>query len=257
MGISGVFPSLTRAAAGVKPLARHALHFVFPPRCMGCGDDAVQGGGLCGPCFAEIHILAGACCDRCGQPQIGRADDVLICETCRRYPPPWGRGAATLDYSGTGRRLVLALKHGDRLDLAPQLAAWMARNGAELLAEADVIAPIPLHWRRLLRRRYNQSAELVRHLPTHPEVHKVYDLLIRPQPTRSQDGLSRAERRENLRGRIAVDPRNAARINGRRLLLVDDVLTTGATLAAATEAAFSAGVASVNVLVLARVAPPE
>jgi len=224
---------------------------------MACGDDAVLGRGLCGACFIEAHFLSGGCCDTCGQPISGGAHSAEICEECRRYPQPWGRGAAVLAYTGTGRRMALAFKHGDRVDMAPQLAAWMARSGAHLLAEAGLIAPIPLHWRRLMKRRYNQSAELVRNIATTPKTQAVFNLLIRPQPTPSQDGLGRAARRENLRGKIAVNPKHRALIKGKNIVLVDDVLTTGATLAAATEACFAAGAAAVNVLVLARVAPPD
>jgi len=254
---SSVFLPITRAAAGVKPLAQSVLNFIYPPRCLACGDDAVIGRGLCGPCFADTHFLSGAACDSCGQALHGRADSIQHCEACRRYPKAWGRAAAALAYTGTGRRIILAFKHGDRVDMAPQLATWLARNGAELLAKADIIAPVPLHWRRTMKRRYNQSAELVRHLPAGPTTTRLYTLLTRPVATISQDGLSRADRKENLRGKITVRPQHAARIKGAHVLLVDDVMTTGATLSAATEACFTAGAASVNVLVVARVAPPE
>ena len=224
---------------------------------MACGDDNVTSRGLCAACFAAAHFLSGSCCDCCAQPLAGTASAGQHCEECQHYPQAWGRGAAVFAYTGTARRIVLSFKHGDRVDMAPQLAAWLARSGAHLLAEADTITPVPLHWRRIVARRYNQSAELVRYLPTGPSTEKLLDLLVRPQATPSQDRLSRAARRENLRGKIAVSPRYTARIKGARVLLVDDVLTTGATLGAASEACFAAGAAAVNVLVLARVAPHD
>jgi len=171
---------------------------------------------------------------------------------------PWRAGRALMLYDGTGRRLVLGLKHGDRPELAIWAGGMLARVGADLLARADLVAPVPLHHWRLFRRRYNQSAELARATlaacqgAAAPAL--VPDLLLRTRRTRSLDGLGRQERHELLRGAIAVHPRHLAAAQGRRVLLVDDVLTSGASLGACTEALHQAGVRHVDILVMARVA---
>ncbi len=156
-----------------------------------------------------------------------------------------------LIYDGGGRRAVLALKHGDRIDMARPLARWMARSGSDLLHKADVIVPVPLHWRRFVKRRYNQSAELARCLSDISGVPCVPDLLMRTKATSSQDGLNRIERHENQRDVFAVNNR---RYIPKRVILIDDVMTTGATLCACAEVLRNNGVQKIDVLVLARVA---
>ena len=160
-------------------------------------------------------------------PLVGAAGAEDVCESCARHPPAWDRGAAAVIYGGAGRKVVLALKHGDRLDMVRPLAGWMASAGRALLAEADVIAPVPLHWRRLVRRRYNQSAELARRLGRLAGRPVAADLLVRRRATTPQEGMSRAERVANQAAAFAVNPRRAAALEGRAVLLVDDVLTTG------------------------------
>ena len=146
--------------------------------------------------------------------------------------------------------MVLGLKHGDRLDMGKPLAEWMARPGAHLLSRANVIVPVPLHWRRLLKRRFNQSAELARHLAEISGTQVIPDLLLRNKPTPSQDGLSRAERYQNQRGVFSVNKRYPLAKN---VLLVDDVMTTGATLSACADTLRAAGAERIDALVLARV----
>jgi ComF family protein len=165
-------------------------------------------------------------------------------------------------YDDGSRPLLLGFKHGDRTEAAAPYAAWMARGGRELLAAAEVVAPVPLHWRRLFSRRYNQAALLARALArveslangglTDGGLVEVPDLLLRRRATPSQGRLTRSERQRNVAGAFAVNPRRAALLQGRRLLLVDDVMTTGATVAACSRAALKAGAAAVDVLVLAR-----
>ena len=160
-----------------------------------------------------------------------------------------------LDYAGGGRRMVMALKRHDRLDIAPALAAWMLKSAGPVISDVDLIAPVPLHAARLLRRKFNQSAELARHIAGAAAMTYTPDLLTRIRKTESQKGKDRAARFENMRAAIIPTPRHRLLIKGKRILLIDDVLTTGATLSASTEACFSAGAANVNILVLARVEP--
>jgi predicted amidophosphoribosyltransferase len=226
---------------------------IYPPRCLACTELTDAPHGLCPACWADTHFIVGTTCRTCGVPLIGESGAEDVCEGCRRHPPAWDRGAAAFLYAGAGRRMVLALKHGDRLDMVGPLADWMARAGATLLPEADIIAPVPLHWRRLLRRRYNQSAELARRLGRLSGRPVVPDLLVRRRATSPQEG-GRDSRAANQAGAFAVSSRHGALLNGRRVLLVDDVLTSGATLSACAETVRGAGAARVDVLALARVA---
>jgi ComF family protein len=162
-----------------------------------------------------------------------------------------------LIYDDVSRGLVLGFKHADRTHAAPAYARWMARAGAELLTTADVIAPVPLHWSRLMARRYNQAALLGNALARLAGAPSVPDLLIRRRRTLSQGRLSRSERLRNVAGAFAVNRARLALVRGRRIVLVDDVLTTGATVSACAAVLRRAGAASVEVLALARVVRPE
>lgn len=231
-----------------------ALHLVFPPRCIACGEAVGDDFGLCGPCWRETPFLTGLCCDECGAPLPGEGAGDDRCDDCLTLPRPWGRGRAALAYDGTARRLVLALKHGDRLDLVPPMASWLHRAAGPILEPGMLIAPIPLHRLRLLKRRYNQSALLSAKLAARAGLDHCPDLLQRIRATPSQDHRSRTERFANLDGAIRVAQRHADLVQGRHVLLVDDVMTSGATFTAATRACLAAGAANVSVLSLARVA---
>jgi ComF family protein len=233
------------------------LDAIYPPRCLACPEPTDAPHGLCPACWRETHFIAEAACDKCGAPLIGEAGTGDLCERCTRHPPAWDRGAAGIVYSGAGRRVILALKHGDRLDMVGPLAAWMAAPGRDLLATADVIAPVPLHWRRLVKRRYNQSAELARRLSRMTGTPVVPDLLSRTRATIPQEKMTREARAANQANAFAVDPRRQIHVAGKNVLVIDDVLTSGATLSACAEALRAAGASRVNVLVLARVAYDE
>ena len=212
--------------------------------------------GLCGTCWRDTpFITGGLVCDCCGVPLLGEDEGrVERCDDCLTLARPWSRGRAALVYKDIGRRLVLALKHGDRLDLAAPAARWMARAAGPILQPDMLIAPIPLHWMRFFKRRFNQSAVLARALSRQTGLDHCPDLLIRPRRTASQDGRDRDGRFTNMAGALKVHPRRTQRLKGRHILLIDDVMTSGATLAAAADAALGAGAADVSVLVLARVA---
>jgi predicted amidophosphoribosyltransferase len=237
----------------LQALTALVIDTIFPPRCLACPAQTDAAHGLCPACWADTHFIAGTTCGKCGVPLIGDAGAEDICESCRRHPPAWDRGAAALIYGGAARKMVLALKHGDRLDMVGPLAGWMAKAGRILLPEADMIAPVPLHWRRLVRRRYNQSAELARRIGRLSGRPVAVDLLLRQRATTPQDG-GRTARAANQAGAFGVNPRYASGLSGRRVLLVDDVLTSGATLSACADCLRAAGAARIDVLVLARVA---
>jgi predicted amidophosphoribosyltransferase len=237
---------------------RRLLGQIYPPLCMHCGTP-VEGEAhrLCPDCWREVTFLSGLVCDGCGIALPGDGPQTVHCDDCIARPKPWGRGRAAIAYQGVGRQIVLAFKHGDRTDLAPALAGWIARAARPIVASVDdtLVVPVPLHWRRLARRRYNQSALLAGGVARALGARLCPDLLLRVRPTPVLEGHSRAARQTTLDGAIRPHPRRARLAEGRAVLLIDDVMTTGATLSAAAEACRAAGAARIDVAVLARVAP--
>lgn len=234
-------------------LLQTTLSAIYPPRCLGCGQTVDSDFGLCGTCWGETSFIGGTSCDSCGTPLPGEAaGDVAQCDNCMRAPPPWAHGRAALAYRGMGRTLVLKLKHGDRQEIARPAAMWMHMCVQPLITDRTLIVPVPLHWLRLAKRRYNQSALIARHLSNLTGCDWCADLLERPRRTPSLDGKNRDERAALLDGAIRLNPRRRHRIAGRQVLLVDDVMTTGATLAACTDACHANGADQVCVTVLAR-----
>ena len=229
-----------------------AVSLIYPPRCLGCGGLVESDFGLCPPCWGDTWFLSGLVCDGCGAPLPGASDRAEHCDDCLKIARPWARGRAALVYTGTGRRMVLALKHGDRHDIAAPAARWMARAAQDLMPPGTVIVPVPLHLTRLAARRYNQSALLAQALARHTGHTLCLDALRRAHRTPSLGGRSRDERFATLAGAIVHTPKRAKALEGRPVLIVDDVMTSGATLAAATEAAHAAGASGVCVCTLAR-----
>ncbi len=240
--------------ARLGALARAGLDLALPPRCLTCDAGVEATGRLCAACFRLTFFVTQPCCLRCGTPfgHAGQGGLAMACAGCLAQPPPWRQGRAALRYDDQARRLILPFKYGDRVELASALARHMARAGAPLLREAEVIVPVPLHRRRLLARRYNQSALLAHAVGRLAGRVVVADALRRLHPTASLAGQTRQQRAATVAGAFDVRPARRDRLFGRRVLLVDDVLTTGATAAACTEAMLAAGAARVDLLVAAR-----
>lgn len=240
---------------------RHALHavldIVLPPQCLSCGAIAEGEAALCAACFSKISFLSEPACSACGYPfALGEAHGTGLCGACLRRRPDFARARAVFAYDEASRGLVIGFKHADRTHAAPAFARWLARAGADLLAECDVIAPVPLHRWRLFMRRYNQAALLAHELARLAGRPCVPDLLARVRATPTQGGLGRLGRVRNVRGAFVVpEPRRLA-LAGRRVLLIDDVYTTGATVEEAARALGDAGAGAVDVLTLARVVRP-
>ncbi|MEZ5777246.1 MAG: double zinc ribbon domain-containing protein [Paracoccaceae bacterium] len=246
---------MMRETRALQAGMQSALHLVFPPQCILCSEPSVTDFGLCGPCWRETPFISGLVCDRCGMKLPGEDEGrIEYCDDCLTIARPWDRGRAALLYRDNGRKVVLALKHGDRLDLARPAGDWLLRAAQPILEPEMLVAPVPLHWTRLFRRRFNQSALLSKALARLAGREHCPDLLVRSRRTAKQDGRDRDARFSNLSAAIRVHPRHIARLHGRDVLLVDDVMTSGATFAAAADACRAAGAQSVCVLALARVA---
>ncbi|WP_108501860.1 ComF family protein [Paracoccus indicus] len=236
-----------------------ALHVLYPPQCLSCGAGVADGGAgavhLCASCWMDAQFITGAMCDCCGVPLPDDGtgtEQVLVCDDCLTAVRPWSRGRAAMVYDGTARKLILALKHGDRLDLAPAMAGWLARAARPLVMQDQIVCPIPLHLRRLMKRKYNQSAHVSARLARDLGLAHQPDLLVRTRHTPAQDHRDAQDRFANMADALAVNPRRAASLQGRPVLLVDDVMASGATITTAAMALLQAGSGPVSVAVLAR-----
>ena len=245
----GLFRSVLKPGPRMRGLWRGALDAIFPPQSI---DGApVLAGGLSAAAWSRIQWLDGPVCDGCGVPfeyEIG-----VRCAACLARRRAFDRARAACIYDETSREPILKLKHADRTDLAPLFARWLSRAARELIGEADAIAPVPLHPSRLLSRRYNQAAEIARPLARMSGLPYLPDALIRRRATESQGGKSGSGRKRNVAGAFEVPPARAAQVAGRTVLLVDDVLTTGATAEGCARALKAAGALRVDVAVVARV----
>jgi ComF family protein len=245
-----MMPALLRKAPA------RLLDMLLPPRCAGCGAVVAETGALCPECWSAIEFLAPPACQRCAYPFEYEVAGLTLCAACSTRPPVFDRACAVLRYDAGSRNMLLAFKHADRTDLAPVFGRWLVRAGAELLAEADLVAPVPLHWTRLWARRYNQAALLGRWVAGEANRPFRPDLLIRRKRTAPQKA-GRAARARNVAGAFSVPARLRQVVEGRRVLLVDDVRTTGATLDACARALKAVGAAGVDALTLALVVRPQ
>jgi ComF family protein len=230
---------------------RTALDLVFPPQTIDPGPRPLAG-GFSAAAWGRIRFLDGPCCDGCGVPfeyDLGGSR----CAACTARPRAFDAARAACLYDETSRDPILKLKHADRVDLAPMLARWISRVAAPLIEEADAIVPVPLHRLRLLRRRYNQAAEIARPLSELTGTPYLPDALVRRRPTATQGGKSGSGRRRNVAGAFEVPATRRQQVDGLRLVLVDDVLTTGATAEGCARALKAAGAARVDLAVVARV----
>ena len=242
-----------RACRGAWRLAgRLALDIALPTLCVACREP-VDGEGVCASCWAKLSFIDKPYCPRLGIPFVYDPGPDLLSMEAIANPPAYARARAAVRYDDVARTLVHALKYQDRTDLAPAMGRWMARAGRELLGEADLLVPVPLHWRRGWSRRYNQSGALARVIERQTGVKLASEVLRRVRPTQQQIGLSRSQRASNVQGAFKASPDRGAEIQGRRVVLIDDVLTSGATTDACARALLRARAASVDVLVFARV----
>jgi ComF family protein len=226
---------------------------IMPPVCLSCREPLAGHDALCPACWSGVDFIRPPLCDRLGLPMPFDAGGVMVSAAAVAAPPPYGRARAVAAHSGQMRELVHGLKFHDRHDVRRLFGRWLVEAGKELVADADVVVPVPLSRWRLLKRKFNQAAILA------AEVARLTDLAFEPtalhrtRATPSQVGLTRHQRRENVAGAFAVPSQARTKIAGRNILLIDDVITTGATVGACAEVLKRAGARNVDVLALALV----
>jgi ComF family protein len=236
--------------ARLRQVARAVVDGVLPPRCLACGTIVDDPDALCSGCWTTMTFFAAPWCATCGLPFEHPIGEGVVCGACARGKASWDRARAVMRYDKHSRGLVLSLKHGDRTHLATALGRWMHRTGGEVLGDADLIVPVPLHWTRLFARRYNQAALLAHaiHAAGGPPV--APDWLVRRRRTPSQGRFGPLARARNVRGAFALHPGRS--VKGKRLVIVDDVMTTGATAEECARVLRRNGAEFVGVLTLAR-----
>ena len=238
-------------------LYRRVCDFIAPPHCLICRAAVGESGSLCFPCWNALRFIEEPCCPRLGIPFPYDAGAGQVSAAALADPPPWARARSAVAYDDAAKPIVQALKYRDRHEAASLMTRLMARAGAQLLAEADLVIPVPLHPMRLWRRRFNQAALIAQRLcADRPENYQPM-ILKRARSTRPQVGLDHEARRSNVRGAFVVAERDKIKVAGRRIVLVDDVMTTGATASACTLALQKAGAASVDILTFALVLEPR
>lgn len=245
-------------SASTASLREHASQFrrlLFPDLCLSCSAHVSRQGVVCPQCWDSLLFIEKPYCAVSGMPFSHDFGDDITSAEVLASPPPYDIARAATVHQGVAQTLVTRLKYGDRTDLAPWMAQWMARAGASLLADTDIIVPVPLHPMRFWTRRYNQSAELARAISHHSSIAFEPDALHRKKATKRQVGLKAGQRQRNVQGAFVVPEERKIDLAGRRVLLVDDVLTTGATVESAACALRRAKPAKINVLTFSRVVP--
>ncbi|MGE5567378.1 MAG: ComF family protein [Parcubacteria group bacterium] len=233
---------------GLIAAGRRALDLILPPTALDGG--AALSPGLTAEAWSRIAFIDDPVCDGCGSPFEYAPGFGERCVGCMAKPRAFSRARAACLYDDGSRELILQLKHADRTDLSGLFARWLSRAARELIEQADAVVPVPLHRLRLLRRRYNQAAEIARPLARLAGLDYLPDALVRRRATASQGGRSAGGRRRNVQGAFVAESR---KVEGRRILLIDDVFTTGATAEACARALKKAGAADVTVAVIAKV----
>ncbi|MGF1545581.1 MAG: ComF family protein [Parvularculaceae bacterium] len=249
--------ALAASAADVRRLARRAaklaLDALSPPQCPVSGERVAAPGQLSGAGWARLNFIDRPFCVRCGAPFVLDYGPDAVCPPCLAEPPAFDAARAAVVYDAVSAPLLLSYKNADRTELATVFAAWLARAGADFARDGALVTSVPLHRRRLFSRRFNQAALLAQRFASAGGLECDVSLLRRRRATASQQSLSEAGRRRNVRGAFELAPEAAARVFGRPIVVVDDVATTGATLSACARPLKRAGAARVDALVVARV----
>lgn len=233
----------------------YALDMILPPRCIGTGEIVDKQGMIAPALWQDLDFIAPPYCSQCGSPFDfeDSFEDTTLCGDCLTKPPVFDTARSALRYNDASRRLLLRFKYSDQQHAAVTFARWLHHAGLTELQSADYILPVPLHWRRFWQRRFNQSALLALALSRLTDIAVLPDILLRKRFTGPQKGLSRRARQKNVRMAFTVDPAKAWKIKDKHLILIDDVLTSGATANECAKLLKRKGAARVTVLTVARV----
>jgi len=229
------------------------MDFILPPLCLSCDTRVERAHSLCPACWGKTHFIAPPYCVTCGMPFDAPVGDDMQCAHCIANPPEYTRARASMIYDDASKGMILGFKHGDRTYMAQAMGQWMAQAGQALLQESDYIVPVPLHRWRLFHRRYNQAALMARIIAAQVNKPLLADCLIRSRHTPQQGHMNRTERAKNVKDAFRVHATHRQAILGKTITLIDDVLTTGATLNECAHTLRTAGAATVHVVTLARV----
>jgi ComF family protein len=246
-----------KSGTGLRRSFRVLADLVLPPQCVLCQAATADPGGLCPSCWRDMAFISDPVCLRLGTPFAVDFGVDMLSPGAMADPPAFDSARAAVRHSGAARRLVSRLKYGERLDLAPLMARLMVAASGSMLAESTALVPVPLHRGRLWQRRYNQAALLAREVSRLTGVPVIDDALVRKRHTPPQVGLRRAERRSNLAGAFSINAEGAMKLAGHRVVVIDDVRTTGATLNACAHILRKAGVTRIDVLTFSLVTGGE
>ena len=240
---------MLKASAALQSI----MDTLFPARCAACRELVGRHGALCSACWQNIHFIADPICFKCGLPFEYTIGESALCGRCMEQKPVFTQARAVFKYDATSKGQLLAFKYHDKTQLAPVFGEWLAHAiAADYATKTQAIIPVPLHYSRLLGRRYNQAALLAHALGKRINLPVLPDTLQRTRKTPPQSGMSRRQRIDNMRAAFRVAPQKCPQIKGKSVILVDDVMTTGATLDACARALHDAGVPDVYVLTIAR-----
>jgi ComF family protein len=251
LAISKTMPFFPTSA--LRHVTEKTLDLLLPPLCLSCDAPVGANQALCPACWSGIHFITAPLCASCGAPFEAPVGDGMLCASCAANPPVFTAARSAMLYDDASKRLILSFKHSDRTHPAGALASWMHRAGQDFWAEADYVMPVPLHRWRLFKRRYNQSALLAQHLSIIAKKPILIDALVRLRPTPIQGRMNRKERQANVKSAFGLNQHYAEQIKGKTIVLVDDVLTTGATVNECSQVLLDAGAKAIKVLTLARV----
>ena len=241
----------------VKNRVGQAVDIVLPPRCVVSGEIVDRQGAVSAKVWRDLHFVAAPICDCCGYPFGFEVADKTLCASCLSDPPPFKSARAALVYDDTSRDMILKFKHGDKTHAVHAFISWLKRAGAEMLPDADLIIPVPLHRWRLLKRRYNQAALIALYLARQTNALYAPDILLRQKATQTQGHLSVKDRAQNVKNAFVIPEKGIAALKDKKVVLVDDVYTTGATINECCKVLHKAGAGQIDVLTVARVVRPE
>ncbi len=244
---------LTKLKPFPRKIACKIFDFLLPARCLSCTKLIEEPHALCSECWKNLNFITTPFCRGCGFPFEVEIGEQALCGRCIQAPASYTHARAALCYDDACKPLILRFKHSDAIHLAPLMSKWMLRAGKDLIDQADYMVPVPLHWQRMFVRRYNQAALLTLELSKLTKKSTAVDMLKRHRSTPPQGSKRAGSRQQNVAGAFVINPSWYPKIRGKTILLIDDVMTSGATLQSCTAPLLKAGAKRVDVLTIAKV----